>query len=107
MTFEEPSFPNYADQENICSYDISNGVFTVPPGGNGVYYFSIYIYVDDGEWAGFEMRLNDDDICTTWPDHYNNGDRDRAPGSCSAVVEVVAGNMYLNCIMEIIFITAP
>ena len=66
-------------------------MFTVPPGGDGVYYFSTYVLVDDGESGRFDMMLNDDVICTTWPDHNNNGANDVVPGSCSAVVDVVAG----------------
>ena len=39
----------------------------MPPGGDGVYYFSIFVRVEAGEAGGFEIRLNDDVICTTWP----------------------------------------
>ena len=70
------------------------GIFTVPSGGDGVYYFSTYLMVDDGEVARFEMRLNNVDICTTLPDHNNNGALDYAIGSCSAVVDVVAGHIH-------------
>ena len=48
-------------------------VFTVPSGGDGVYYFSTYLLVDPSEYGRFDMRLNDDVICTTYPDHFNNG----------------------------------
>ena len=77
----------------FCSrrYDSTTGVFTVPPGGDGVYYFSNYLLVDDGEHGLFDMRFNDDVICSTHPDHSNNGNGDYAPGSCSAVVDIVAG----------------
>ena len=71
----------------------------MPTGGDGVYYFSIYFEVDSGEAAGFSMRLNNDVICTTWPDHSNNGDGDYPSGSCSAVVNVVAGNLYFKCVI--------
>ena len=80
----------------VLSYDSFTGVFTVPPGGDGVYYFSLYLLVDDGEGATFDMRHNNDVICTTWPDHNHNGDTDYAPGSCSAVVDVVAGKRCLS-----------
>ena len=78
----------------LCSYDSTTGVFTVPSGGDGVYYFSTYVLVDQGEAGRFDMRLNDDVICTTDPDHNNNGAGDFAPGSCSAVVDVVAGKQF-------------
>ena len=64
----------------------------MPSGGDGVYYFSTYLLVDLGEFGRFDMQLNDDIICSTWPDHNNNGASDYAPGSCSAVVDVMAGN---------------
>ena len=72
-------------------------MFTVPPGGDGVYYFSTYLLVQTGEYGRFEMTLNDNDICTTYPDHSNNGAQDWAPGSCSAVVDVVAGTYLIIC----------
>ena len=71
-------------------------MFAVPPGGGGVYYFSTYLLVDNGEYGHFDMTLNDDVICTTVPDHNSSGASDLAPGSCSAVVDVVAGNIYFK-----------
>ena len=67
----------------------------MPPGGDGVYYFSTYLLVDDGESAYFDMTLNDDVICSTFPDHNSNGAGDFAPGSCSAVTDAVAGNILI------------
>ena len=63
----------------------------MPPGGDGAYYFATYVTVYEGEWGRFDMRLNNDVICTTLPDHAENGDLDYVPGSCSAVVSAVAG----------------
>ena len=68
-------------------------MFTVPPGGDGVYYFSVYLVVEQAEMGRFDMRLNDDVIFSTVYDHNSNGAADRAPGSCSAVVDVVAGDV--------------
>ena len=80
----------------ICSYDSTTGVFTVPPGGDGVYYFSTYLLVNPGEAGLFDMKLNDDVICTTYPDQSDT--TDLAPGSCSAVVDVVAGEVFkIHC----------
>ena len=67
-------------------------MFTVGPGGNGMYYFSMFLLGYGAEYGRFDMRLNDDVICTAFPDHSNNGAGDAAPGSCSAVVGVVSGN---------------
>ena len=71
-------------------------MFTVPAGGDGVYYFSTYVLVQDGELERFEMRLNDDGICSSYSDHNNNGAGDYPPGSCSAVVKVATGNVYFT-----------
>ena len=62
----------------------------MPPGGDGVYYFSMYLLIQDGEWSRYDIRLNDDVICSIFPDHSANGE-DVAPVSCTAVVNVVAG----------------
>ena len=78
----------------ISSYDSTTGVFTVPPGGDGMYYFSIYVLVETGEWGHFDMMLNDDVISSTYPDHSFSGYSDVTTGSCSAVVDVVAGNTF-------------
>ena len=74
------------------SYDSTTGVFTVPSGGDGVYYFSTSVRVDFGETGRFDMHVNDNDICTTWPDNTDNGTGDAATGSCSAVVDLVEGD---------------
>ena len=76
----------------ISRYDSSTGVFTVPPGGDGVYYFSVYLLVPDGESAFIDMMLNGEVICSTYPDN-NNAGADHAPASYSAVLDVVAGNV--------------
>ena len=76
------------------SYDNTNGIFTIPPGGDGVYYFSTYLYVHGDEYAHFDMTLNGDVICTTRPDLNGSTGADYPSGSCSAVVDVVAGDAY-------------
>ena len=63
----------------------------MPPGGDGMYYFSTYLLVEIGDYGVFYITLNDDIICSTFPDHFDSGP-DVATGSCSAVVDVVAGN---------------
>ena len=72
----------------------------MPSGGDGTYYFSTYILLQPGEFGHFNMRLSDDVICSTNPDHGSNGDNDYAPASCSAVVDVVAGKIYFRFIIK-------
>ena len=53
------------------SYNRFTRVFTVPPGRDGVYYFSMYLLVQSAERAHFDMCFNDDVICSTCLDHSN------------------------------------
>ena len=66
-------------------------MFTVPPGGDGVYYFSTFLLVDQGEFARFDIRLNDNLICAAQGDQSNNGDADVSQAACGAVAEVSEG----------------
>ena len=77
----------------ISSYDSTTGVFTVPPGGDGVYVFSTFLLGSHSEDATFDIKLNDDVICSTLPDSGNNGDLDYPSGSCGAIVNAVAGKL--------------
>ncbi len=60
--------PHVRKQSNhmIARYDPSIGTFTVPPGGEGLYYFSTYVLVDAGEWAHFNIRVNGVNLCTVY-----------------------------------------
>ena len=92
---------NLSSPSNNCHhfvfrYDSTTGIFTVPPGGDGVYYFSTHLLGQDYEFAYFDMRLNGDNICSTFLDQNDNGAGDAAAGSCSAVVDVVAGDVYIK-----------
>ena len=78
----------------VSSYDSLTGVFMVPPGGDGVYYFFTYLLGSTGEFGIFDMTLNNDRICSTYVEHNHSGSSDLAPGSCSAVVQVVAGKEF-------------
>ena len=44
-------------------YNSATGVFTVPPGGDGVYYFHAHYLVQAGEAAGFGINTNEDILC--------------------------------------------
>ena len=81
-------------------------MFTVPYGGGGLYYFSMYLLVDDSELAYFNIVVNDVIACTARGDHENNGDLDSSQAMCSALVDVAAGKwlfifreMKLICIV--------
>ena len=75
----------------IFSYDSTTGVFTVPSGGDGVYYFSVFLLVPYGEYVNIDMTLNDDVICSIQADQNNSGSGDCQAASCSVVLDVVSG----------------
>ena len=51
--------------QSIHRYDSTTGTFTVPPGGDGFYYFSTYLLVVGGEWGDFEIQINGEMLCST------------------------------------------
>ena len=46
--------------------DNMTGTFTVPPGGDGYYYFSVFLTVDGGEFGYFDVEVNGKRICTVF-----------------------------------------
>ena len=38
-------------------YNITTGTFTVPPGGDEHYFFSIYLLIDEGLYGYFDIRI--------------------------------------------------
>ena len=65
-------------------------MFTVPPGVAGLYYFSTYFLVGPGEYASFDIVVNDVVFCTSWGDHSILGSDD-PQATCSAVVDAAEG----------------
>ena len=68
-------------------------MFTVPPGGDGVYYFSVYLLVDHGQYGFVDMKHNDANICRALGDNSNSGYQAAPATSSSAVVNAVAGDV--------------
>ena len=50
----------------VCRYDNTTGTFTVPSGGNGYYYFSMFLTVNGGEFGYFDVEINGEVICTVY-----------------------------------------
>ena len=74
----------------VYRYDSTTGTFTVPPGGDGFYYFSVYFVPVAGEWCRFDIELNGNVLCTV------DGDQDDTPGdegqgSCNAAIYAEEG----------------
>ena len=77
----------------ICcfSYNVADGVFTVPPGGEGLYYFSTFLTFRAGKWGSMQITKNrTTKLCTVWGGNQENQD-DHKQSSCSAIVSLVPG----------------
>ena len=64
-------------------------MFTVPPGGSGLYYFSTYLLVYGGEYGVFNIVVNDVIVCTAYRD--SDTESEWAQSTCSAVMDVAEG----------------
>ena len=71
-------------------YNGGTGIFTVPPNGGGLYYFSTHLVFDDKKWGRFVMNKNRGALCGFYEDNQDSNNEDGA-GSCSATVELAAG----------------
>ena len=74
----------------VIRYDSTTGTFTVPPGGDGFYYLSTYLVVDDGENGRFDIQLNEETICTAFADQIDTVNNDENT-SCHAVAYITEG----------------
>ena len=72
-------------------YNSTTGMFTVPPGGDGMYFFYIFMKVDWGEYALFEIRINNVRMCSANGDHDTLAS-DNPSATCGVVASLTAGN---------------
>ena len=73
-------------------YNPDTGIFTVPPGGEGLYYFSTFFSVDAAEYAQFEVVANGNPICRAFGDASENGGAADFPqAACSGLAYLVGG----------------
>ena len=63
----------------------------MPSGGEGLYYFSVFLLVDAEDNGNIDIRLNDIALCTARGDHDNNGASDAAQATCSVVADLLEG----------------
>ena len=75
----------------VYSYDSTNGTFTVPSGGDGFYYFSVYLRVHGDISLIFDVEINGDRICTIYSDLTESPGSDSEITLCSGVANVVEG----------------
>ncbi len=72
-----------------CRYDVDTGIFTVPPGGDGLYYFSLYFLGDDGEFNVLDIKVNGERWCSGDGNAFNSTHYPQA--ACSALAYLVQG----------------
>ena len=68
----------------------------MPPGGDGYYYFSVYLHAVGGEFSNFAVQLNDERICTVYSDLTASPTTDDEITTCSGVTFAAEGlSVYL------------
>ena len=75
----------------VYRYDSTTGTFTVPPGGDGYYFFSVYLFVQGAKSGYFDVELYEEKICTAGSDVTESAISDVDSASCSAVTYAVEG----------------
>ena len=73
----------------VYRYDNTTGTFTVPPGGDGFYYFSAFLDGNTGEDGIFDLEINGEQLCSIELDQQGSGDQGQS--SCSAAIYAVEG----------------
>ena len=76
-------------------YDSSTGTFTVPPGGDGFHYFSVYCTVYYFEYAFFDIQINGETICSAYGETDSSTFSDYVHTTCSVTTYVAEGRIYL------------
>ena len=72
-------------------YDSTTGTFTVPPGGDGFYYFSVFLTALGGKSVYFNVDHNGEEISTVYSDLTSSPSSDHEMASCSAIIYAVEG----------------
>ena len=89
---------NFPIQSSMCflpfnfiyRYDSSSGTFTVPSGGDGFYFFSVYLLGDDEEYGYFDIQINGEILCTVRVDQQQSI-IDYPQSACSAAIHAAEG----------------
>ena len=74
----------------VFRYDSTTGTFTMPPGGDGYYYFSVYLVIRNDEVGFFDIVINGDLLCTAYND-LQDTPGDPGPATCSATTYATQG----------------
>ena len=65
----------------------------MPPGGDGFYYFSVFLMGQGAEIPTFDVELNGEFICTVYSDLTESVASDEEATSCNAIAQAGEG-MY-------------
>ena len=71
-------------------YNGTTGIFTVPEGGSGLYFLYIHLITTTGNFAAFELKRNEEQICVAEGDNGSNG-WNHDTTTCGAVVQLNEG----------------
>ena len=82
---------------NICGtfgrYVSSTGTFTVPSGGDGFYYFSLYLLLEIAEWGRFNIEINGEVLCLAQTDQQSTLTGE-GQAACSAATYATEGSPF-------------
>ena len=65
----------------------------MPPGGDGFYYFSVFLTAAGDESAYFDVELNGELICTVYSDLTQSPSTDSEMAFCNGVTYATEGNI--------------
>ena len=77
-------------------FDNTTGTFTVPPGGDGYYYFSVYLSISGELYIVFDVKINGQVLCSANSFLSETNSNIREPASCSAVTYAMEGWTFTN-----------
>ena len=63
----------------------------MPSGGDGFYYFSVYLTTHSDETAYFDVEVNEQRLCSAFGELAGMSAGDEIMTSCNGVAEVVEG----------------
>ena len=69
----------------------------MPPCGDGFYYFSTYLVVEDGEFGRFDIQFNGESVCSAQATQTGTT-TDEITTSCSAIVDAMEVGSYFSLV---------
>ena len=67
----------------------------MPPGGDGLYYFSVYLVTPGAEHAYFDIEINGQPLCSAMADLNDSSAGDEGETSCHGAAQIVEGRPKL------------